>query len=59
MDQILIEAWARECIAEDWDDHLPGYYRDMDIERFAELVRAAALEECATVIRALMRQPTG
>ena len=86
IDRQQIEALARECIAEDWDDHLPGYYRDMDIKRFASLVRAAALEEaaqicekpitamylsgvrftrtvsaneCATVIRALIRQPTG
>jgi hypothetical protein len=45
-----IEELARECIAEDWDDHLPGYYRNMNIERFAALVRAEALEEACKII---------
>ena len=33
-------------------NHLPGYYRDMDLTRFASLVRAAALEEAAKACEA-------
>jgi hypothetical protein len=40
---IDVEALAAECIAEDWDDHVPGWYREMDLNRFA----AAVLEEAA------------
>lgn len=40
---IDIEALARQCIAEDWTDPLPGYYRDMNLTRFAALVA----DECA------------
>jgi hypothetical protein len=42
-----IEQWARECIAEDWEDRIPGYYRDMNLTRFAELVAAAERERIA------------
>lgn len=45
MDPTLIHKLARECIAEDWEDPLPGYYRSMNIARFAALVA----EECAKV----------
>jgi hypothetical protein len=44
-----IEQWARECIAEDWEDHIPGYYRDMNLTRFAELVAQREMERCAEV----------
>lgn len=42
----LIDRLARECIAEDWDDHVPGYYRSMNIERFAALVAAECAKAC-------------
>jgi hypothetical protein len=51
-----IEALARECIAEDWDDHVPGYYRNMNIERFASLVEAAAMERAAKLCEAHARE---
>lgn len=41
-----IECLARECIAEDWTDHVPGYYRSMNIERFAALVAEACAKAC-------------
>jgi hypothetical protein len=44
-----LEAMARQCIAEDWDKPAPGYYRNMNIARFAALVRADALEQAAKV----------
>ena len=48
-----IEQWARECIAEDWTDHIPGYYRDMNLTRFAALVAQSERERCAKLCDAL------
>jgi hypothetical protein len=49
---IDVEALARECIAEDWDDHVAGWYREMDLNRFA----AAVLEEAARVAESYRAQ---
>lgn len=45
MTEADIEAMARECISEDWGDHLPGWYRNMNFARFAALVAAKARAE--------------
>ncbi len=39
-----VEALASECIAEDWEDHAPGRYRQMDLNRFAALVLERAAQ---------------
>lgn len=41
----LVERLAKDCIAEDWTDHDPGYYRDMNLERFWQ----AAMEHAAGI----------
>jgi hypothetical protein len=45
---IDLERMARECIAEDWDSG-GRYYRNMDLARFADLIRADERERCAKV----------
>ncbi len=47
-----IDSLAAECIAEDWDDHIPGYYRNMNLTQFAVGIRTATLKEAAAAILA-------
>ena len=42
----IVERIARECIAEDWTDHVPGYYRSMNLERFWSLAMEHAAGIC-------------
>ena len=46
----LVERLAKDCIAEDWTDHDPGYYRDMNLERFWQ----AAMEHAAGIAEKTM-----
>lgn len=43
---IDIEALARQCITEDWNDNAPGYYREMNLVRFAALVARECAAAC-------------